>query len=321
MTARVDQTARLGPAGIGPGTIVVSPYHITTREPASMVAFQLADRVTTLLLAPIADRVGVAVDPETFRRAFSRSGVYRRYLDSWAWARPLFDEGLVVSVLDGADPVEDVLGVCARIASDASLDALTRFMRPGVFEDDRVYLQAASADVLKAGPDPGVSIPIAAGLDAFAAARGLLVARSAPASVAQKAETRLGRRVFRVTIPVVLQGSADRVLLARVLLDEARRDLLAAIAGAFENGTDPRTAAARYAARFEAERGEICSPPAPHEEDEVRVVTGEVSVEGVVLPVDAVLISSVSAAGGRVASPGRDAGGGVHTLIVRIVGG
>ncbi len=286
-----------------------------------MVPFQLADRVTTLLLAPIADRVGVAVNPETFRRAFARNDLYRRYLDSWEWARPLFDEGIVGSVLGEDDPVDDVLGVCNRIASDASFDALTRFMRPGMFEDDRAYLRAASADILKAGPDPGVSIPIAAGLDAFAAARGLIVARSAPASVAQKAESRLGRRVFRMTIPAMLQGSADRLLLTRVLLDGARRDLLAAIAGAFEAGTDPRPAAARYAARFENEREDICTPPAPHEDDEVRVIIGEVSIEGVTLPVDAVLTSSVSAAGGRAAPTPVDEGRGVHTLIVRIVGG
>ncbi len=319
MTHRPDQTGAIGAPGCGPGTIVISPYHLTTREPAAMVSLQIAEHAVTLLLSPSAG--GVAVGPDSFRRAAGRSPAYRRYIRSWEWARSLFDEGVVASTLGGVDPIDDVLGACARLASDGSLEALTRFMRPGLFEDDRVYLQAASADVLKAGPDPGVSIPIAAGLDAFAAARGLLVARSAPSSVAQKAEARLGRRVFRLTIPALVQGSAERVLLVRALLDDARRELSSAIAGAFGRALDPRPAADRYAERFEAEREEICSPPARHEADEVRVITGEVSIEGVVLPGDAVFSSSVAAAGGRAASGGGGAGPGVHTLIVRVVGG
>lgn len=308
--------------GRGACDIVISPYHLTTREPAAMVGLQIAGHAVTLLLAPICDRVGVAVGPGSFRRVVERSPAYRRFIGSWGWARALFDEGVVGSVIDGADPIDDVLGVCARIASDESLGALVRFMRPGLFEDDGVYLNAASADVLKAGPDPGVSVPIAAGLDEFAAARGLVVARSAPVSVAQKAEARLGRRVFRVTIPALVQGSADRVLLVRALLDDARRGLSSAIASAFETGADPAAAAGRYAEQFEAEREEICSPPARHEADEVRVIAGEVSIEGVVMPADAVLRSSVSAAGGGGPGPGPDGvGGGVRTLVVRVVGG
>ena len=50
MTERVH-TASLT-RSVRPFEAVVSPYHITTREPAGLVALQIAQSATTLLLAP-----------------------------------------------------------------------------------------------------------------------------------------------------------------------------------------------------------------------------------------------------------------------------
>ncbi|MBZ0172489.1 MAG: hypothetical protein K8E66_08940, partial [Phycisphaerales bacterium] len=274
-----------------PFDAVVSPYHLTTREPAAMVSLQLAERAVTLLLAPIAERAGVAVAYDTVRREAERSPAYRRFMRSWEWAQALFREDVIGSVHAGEDPVDDVRAACARLASDEMLAPLRRYAHPDLFADDRAYLNAASADVVKAGPDPGVSIPVAVGLDGFAADPGLVVARSAPASLAQKAESRLGRRVFRFSVPAVIQGTADRLLLVRALLADERACLARAITAAFEGGTDDGIgiAARRYAEAFERERDEITSLPGRHEQDEVRVVVGEVSLVGTLMPADAVL--------------------------------
>jgi hypothetical protein len=304
--------------GVRPFDAVVSPYHLTTREPAALVALQVAQSATTLLLAP--QRLGA--DERAVREAAVRSPVYRAYMRSWEWAMPLFREGLLGSVDGGEDPADDVRDACHRLQHDDACAPLTPFLRHGLFEDEEVYLQTASADVLKAGPDPGVSIPIAAGLDAFASAREMIVARSAATSVVQKAESRLGRVVFRTSVPALVQASAERVLLVRALLGEARERLAREIAAAFETGNPAplRAASVAYADAFERERAHITSPPGPGEEDEVRVIVGEASLVGMELSRDAVLRSSVAAATGRAPS-GFGEAGFVRTILIRSVGG
>lgn len=303
---------------VRPFEAVVSPYHLTTREPASLVALQTAARATTLLLAP---RQATA-DERTIRREAERSPAYRAYMRSWEWAMPLFDEGVLGTMDGGEDPVEDVRAACQTLCEDPVCAPLTPYLRPELFADDTAYLRAASADILKAGPDPGVSIPIAAGLDSFASERGMIVARSAPVSLVQRAEARLGTVVFRVSVPAVVQGSAERLLLVRALLGEVRVGLARAVAEAFErkDSVDVRLAARRYAEAFEAEREHICAPPGRDEENEVRVVIGEASLVGMELPVDAVYRSSAAAASGRPAGASR-AGAGVRTVLIKSIGG
>ncbi|MEL6741711.1 MAG: DUF2752 domain-containing protein, partial [Planctomycetota bacterium] len=66
----------------------------------------------------------------------------------------------------GDDAADDARAACDRIAGEPWLDPLRPLVRPELFEDDRAYLGAVSRDVLKGGPDPALSIPLAAGLDA-----------------------------------------------------------------------------------------------------------------------------------------------------------
>lgn len=311
---------------VRPFDAVVSPYHLTTREPAALVTLQLAERAVTLLLAPVSRETGTVEEMAGAMAEARRSAVYRRYMSSWEWAEVLFREGVLSSVSGGDDPVDDVRRVCARLATDDGLGGLARYARPELFADDRVFLQAASADVLKAGPDPGVSVPIAAGLDSFAAGRGLVVARSSAISVAQKAESRLGRVVFRVAVPALLQASAERVMLVRALLDRPREELALAVSRAFE-GEDPagvRAAADAYARAFETERADICSPPGRDEMDEVRLIVGETALVGMELPADAVLRSSMMALGpagaGATGGAPAETGERVRALVVRPLG-
>ena len=300
-----------------PFAAVMSPYHLTTREPVATIALQVAQTATTLLLAPS----GLPSE-RSVRIEVTRSPVYRAYMESWEWAMPLFKEGVVGSVFRNADPVDDVRDACRTLHEDPVFAPLMPYLREELFADDTAYLRAASADVLKSGPDPGVSIPIAAGLDRFAAEFGLVVVRSTPASLVQKHESRMGRVIFRTTIPALVQGSADRLLLTRALLSDEREALARAISLAFET-RDPsavRRAAAAYADAFERERGDLTAPPGRGEEDEVRVVVGEASLVGVEFPVDAALRASVGAATGRV--PPAEAGDAVaRSLVIRSVGG
>lgn len=312
---------------IRPFDAVVSPYHLTTREPAALVTLQLAERAVTLLLAPVFTETGTATELAHAMAEARRSPVYRRYMSSWEWAEGLFREGVLSSVSGGHDPVVDVRRVCGRLATDADLRGLTRYAHPDLFADDRSFLRAASADVLKAGPDPGISIPIAAGLDSFAATHGFVVARSQPVSVAQKAESRLGREVFRVVVPALLQASSERVLLLRALLDEPRRDLARAVSRAFAENDEACVieAADAYSRAFEAERADICVPPGRDEADEVRLITGETALIGSALPADAVLQSGIIAIGSDSCMEGASGCGveknrDVQALVVRPLG-
>jgi len=214
-------------------------------------------------------------------------------------------------------------------------------MREQLFDSERGYLEAVGADLLKGGPDPGITVPIAAGLDRFAARHGLLVARPQAVSVVQRAEARLGREVFCVALPVMLQASAERLIAVRDLLENALTALRDAIDDvSLLEWNDPhegslerlKSAARAYAQSFEREHEEII---ARDEDDDLKVIVGTCALSLVLMPFDAVLRSSVEAAGilvgSRVESAGLRSnlpvriadgdGGHVLSLVVRPLGG
>jgi hypothetical protein len=319
--------------------IAVSPYHLTTREPAAAAALLLGGSIVTMLPGREGGPAGGTLDgPAEAAGAAARVPRYLDFMQSWRWTVPLWHAGVIGAAWCGEDASGDVRGVCEAIAADEGLACLRGFLRPELLESGERYLEAVSRDVLKGGPDPGVSVPVAAGMDRFAGRHGMMVFRSEPTSVAQRAEERLGERVFSVAVPVLLQASAERYLLARELLGEELEDLRAELAGAAEGALAGRrngsvaglaSAARAYAAAFEAERGELLSGPKSDDEEDVRAVEGMVVLTGVVLPGDAALTSSVAAL--RAVTPGLAAApanagnlparaGPFFTVLVRVVG-
>ena len=103
---------------VRPFAAVVSPYHLTTREPAALVTMQLAEHAVTLLLAPPSARDGSGVEMASVMAEARRSPVYVRYMSSWEWAEELFREGVIGSIYDGEDPVDDVRDACVRLGGD-----------------------------------------------------------------------------------------------------------------------------------------------------------------------------------------------------------
>jgi hypothetical protein len=313
--------------------VAVSPYHLTTREPAAMAALLLAERVVTMLPAPLEGKEWGAV-----QRAAQRVPRYLEFMESWRWTMPLWSAGVIVSGVAGREAVDEILPVCMRIDREEHLAPLRLLMKPELFEDHERYLDEMARDLLRAGPDPGINVPVAAGLDSFAGLIGAAVARSEPSSVVQKAEAKLGRQVFAIAVPVLLQGDGERILKAREVLEPQLRDLREALAGmSSEAGEGTGESAAKeqllaaakaYAEVFEGHRAELVDPD---EDDEVRVLDGTVTLTGVVLPADAVLESSLSAM--RALAPGRQLisgqngnghalvrGKSVLSLLVRVLG-
>lgn len=282
--------------------IAVSPYHITTREPAAIAAFLLARGVVTLLPAPVGGGSGSQRDQaEAAAASLPR---YLEFMQSWRWTMPLWEAGIISTGIHGENAVHDVRAVYESIEADERLSRLRLFMRAGLWESDEAYLDTVARDLLKGGPDPGISVPLAAGLDRFATRHGLAVARSAPTSVVQRAEERLGQRIFACAVPVLLQASGEKLLEARELLHPELEDLRSA----FEHfgDLDPVTAngeldtaradlmhATRaYTVAFEEHR-EILTRV--DDQDELHIVPGIVSLTGMTLPSDAVLTSSMTA--------------------------
>ncbi len=266
--------------------IVVSPYPLTPREAPAMAALLLARRVVTLLPAPL-DGNG---DARSAIAAAGRVPTYREFMKSWAWAERLWVSGLIAGHVDGSTPAEDMFDVARRIGDDAALAPLREFSHERLYEDERQYLGAVAADLLKGGPDPGICVPLAAGLDRFASRHGMSVARAHPASVAQKVEAHLARDSETVVAPILLQASAERLLHAREVLHESLRRVWSR--GDAWKGGGWKSAWAEYASAFDQRRAEVFEDS---NEDEVRAVEGAAAITMMTLPGDAVLRSSLSA--------------------------
>lgn len=284
--------------------ILVSPYHLTTREPAALAAMLLADQVVTMLPAPLSGKEWSDV-----RGAAVRVPRYLEFMQTWQWTMALWKSGVIGSRMgDEGEPgavegeaVEELRAVCDRIESEEWLSPLRSLMRTDLFEDHERYLDTLARDLLKAGPDPGITVPVAAGLDALAARHSggefgaVVVARSEPISVVQKAEAELGEKAFSVSAPVLLQADADRILEVREELAEelgALRTAFDAVAEGDAGSGGLAEAAKKYAAAFEGQREELL---AVDPDDEVRIVEGTVMLTGVSLPVDCVFEASLSA--------------------------
>lgn len=282
-----------------PLVIAVSPYHLTTREAPALAALLLADEVVTLLPAPPAGRTRDDVIEAT-----QKSPRYLRMMESWRWTVPLWLAGIIGSSYDDADVGEELRGCYDRISAEdeyAGLRPLTRHLMTATADE---FLDLLAADILRGGPDPGMNIPVSAAIDDFAARHGIVVARSTPTSVAQRAEVQLGRRVFALALPMLSRASARVILMARdelrPELESLRRELgdacrAAPAAAPGDAGPAQRLGAAQrdYAAAFETLQSRI----AGRDDDEgVRVTTGFVGVTGFVLPSDVAMRSGLAAA-------------------------
>lgn len=316
-------------------TVVLSPYHLTSREPAAMASLLLADRAVTMVPTPRVAETDEDVRRRAVEDAAARTPRYIEAMESWAWAAPLFRSGVLGAAASGEDPADDVRVAWERLNDAPEYAELRPLMKAAMYDDDAAYLGAVAHDLLKGGPDPAVSIPVAAGLDAFASRHGLAVARAASKSVAQRAEDRLARKLASFAVPVLVQADGHRVELVREILAEALVELRDAVLDVFEGDgsqADVRAAAGRFEDAFERNAAGFAAPVADSEE--VRVITGVASVTLVELPADAVMRSSVSAArayGGRPArrgSAGASGGGAAlatsagvcRSIVVKLMG-
>jgi len=257
-----------------------------------MASLLLAERVLTMLPAPGSSSATQAT------AAGVRIPGYLAFMNSWSWTVPLWQAGVMIAEHEGQTAVADMQAVSGRVESDELLAPLRRFMHSELYQDEQAYLSAVAADMLKGGPDPGINVPVAAGLDRFATRHQMLVARAQPSSVVQVAESKMAQRIEAVALPVLLQADADRILHAREVL----ADVLEGLWDAYDDLTDDITggaslseAAAAYASAYEERQAEITDGG---EDDQVRIIEGTVTINAVRMPSDVVLRSSLAAVEG-----------------------
>lgn len=278
----------------------VSPYHLTTRETPALVALLLADEVVTLVPSPPGDAPDQPAHVAA-HQASLRSPSFAQFGKAWSWSAPLWRDGILLSHLEGLTPLQEFERVTSLIRADERFSPLRALMRDEA--DAGVFLDSIARDLLKGGPDPSFSVPVAAALDRFAARQAIFVLRSGPHSVAQKAEQALARPLFSVALPVLVQADAERILHARAVLHSSRRTLSEALQQVpllvRDDGTLAQGLARSlvdvcetYARDFAHQRDEILRDC---KDDEVRAIEGVVVVNAMALPSDAVLRSSVQA--------------------------
>ncbi len=290
-----------------------------------MAGLLVARRVVTLVPAPIG-----AGSRAELERAAARVPRYRELVDRLSWTKSIFVGDVAATHVAGEDALTDVRGMWGRIAHEDEWSPLRSWMRWSLTEEPEPFLEALCTDMLRGGPDPGISVPVAAGVDHYAGRFGLIVARSHPTSLAQRAEGAFARTIANWSIPVFLQADADRIMHARDVmaqeLDALRLAVESAGAGHGSVG-DVRAAARDYAERFLERTAELF---AEADDDEARPVSGAVSLSLVAMPRDIALRSSADAAaavGGareRKAHIARGSGGSeqgeVLSLIVKVMG-
>ncbi len=298
--------------------LVVSPYHLSTREPVAAIALTLCDRAVTALPEPAEGRTRADV-----RAAVDRAPRLLRLLESWRWSGPLWRAGVVGSGEPHDRPFDGVAAAGRDVWTDAAFARLAAHVNPPARtaagegaapggEADR-WLDALCADMLRGGPDPRLSTAVVAALDRYAAAHGCVAVRGPTDSLAQRAEARLTTRVFAVAVPVMSRAAGGRIVDLRAALRGPLDALRAAMAAAFESGSAPDAdalgaAARRYTDAFE---GWFAAASRDDENDQ-RTMREFVSITGVRLPADAALLSARAAMRGVSRAAGRG-GEGVPT--------
>jgi hypothetical protein len=188
--------------------VVVSPYELVARSDSAEAALLIADAVVTLLPAPLEGS-----DQHLLQEAATDAPGFGRLIRALAWTGPLWRAGVLLPTWEGAAPLGQVQAAAREMA--ASKGALAELIGASAFEDTHAYLQAISRDLLAGGRDPGVAVPVASGLERFAAMHGLPLVRGEGKSLSARIESRGLKPEAQVTTAAVVGASAELLIQLR----------------------------------------------------------------------------------------------------------
>lgn len=308
--------------------LAISPYHLTTRELPAAVGLMLAERAVTLVPEPAEGH-----QRQDVRDAIERVPRLLRVLESWRWSGPLWRAGCMAGECEEDRPFAFIRAAAAALAADPALARIAAARVPILDPGDAAdrWLDSFCADLLRGGPDPGLSTVATAALDRFAATHGLVAVRGSTDSLAQRAELRLMKKLFSIAIPVMSRAAGGRILDLRRSLRDELAALRSAIAGAmFPGDSEERgpsglaRAAESYIEAFERWFAAV----ARDDENAERTMRAFVSITGATLPANAAFLcahaairSAAPAAVRAAPSSGEASEGGasgtVNVLIIR----
>lgn len=298
--------------------LVISPYSLCARDAAAMAGLLLADPALTFLPRSL------ETAPMPRDRAIASRG-FRRVMESVAWATPLLGAGVLATGVAGEDASGAFADARRRVYEDPAYTTLRGFVGPRHEPDEGEELERLASDLTRSGPDPSISVPLVAALDAFASRHGYAVLRADGPSLAQKAERARERRLFACSVPVLVQAGPERLLETRrrlaTELNDLRRACEACLDGLGDEGA-VRDAAAAYARAFDAQRRHIERPE--DDPDDPMVRSAEAVLIGVAHERDHAMVSSLAAASRVTRKPARDATTpgplAARSVIVRLMG-
>lgn len=200
---------------------VLSPYELDGQSLGARVGLLLGQPASTLLPTPT-----LGTSDQAIEDAIEHSPGYLKLMERWRWSSPLWNAGILVRGLEPQGPLPWIRAAARDFDRDRTLATLTqRASPPGTpgpsptatdtFDDDGVYLQALSEDLRKGGVRPAVVLAVTAGLEAYSAATGATLVRTAAQSTAGKHEDRSSRRIARAVLRMPTPEKADEILETR----------------------------------------------------------------------------------------------------------
>lgn len=297
--------------------LVISPYSLCSHDAAAMAGLLLAGQALTFLPRSLA---AVPVDRG---RALHSAG-YRQVIASVAWATPLVESGVLATSVAGEDAAPDFAEARRRVATDADLAPLRRFVETRIEHDPDRALDRLASDLTRSGPDPSISVPLAAALDALAERHAYTVLRTDGPSLAQQAERARERRLFACSVPVLVQASTERLIETRRRLApelDALREAAESCLDGLADESAVREAAADYADAYDRSRHHIERPEEDPDDPQVR--SAEIVLAGVAHAPDHALACSAMAArrvSSRPSEQPQPSSLTARSLIVRLVG-
>lgn len=238
---------------------VINPYDLHARSDAVAAALLLAPSVVTLRPAPLEGSSAAQL-----HTAAADTPAFAELVRAWAWSGPLWRAGVLRSDWRGDEPLPDIQQAAREIAVGGG--PLADVVGASPFEDTHAYLQAVCRDILRGGRDPGVAVPVASGIEAFAGRHGLAIFRGQATSIAAKFEARTARTEAQVTTTVAAGLDAQEMLALR----EEAGSPLAILWQALGSGGGPDLAEAGDALT-EAVRGWVGHVGGPARATEVRL--------------------------------------------------
>lgn len=297
--------------------LTLSPYDLTHRAPGVMAALLVADAAATIV--PVA-RAWTSGDPEA---AVEESPALGRVFEAWRWAAPLWGAG-VLGPMDaaGRSSVELVRSAAEEVADARTHPVLARLAGRKDVHDLTRLAEDLCLDIVRGGRNPGLTVPVGAALERFAAESGWPVVLCPTGTMVGGIEHKLAMPIAGLDLPAPVGAGGEALVVVRERMADVLESVRAAWAelmGAIRGGGTSadiaeieRQALGPAGEAVCAAAAELADPGARGRASEWTMVRWTVAA----LPANA-MVRAAEIAAGQVSGAARGEGGGRAGAIER----